>query len=205
MPFQGLDERVDRLEAVLTSFIAESRQFVVESRQLTAEMRQEVAEMKQWRVQAQKQWGEIAQKMGSFVEDIVAPNIPHIGQEMFKIGEANNPVLSGPRLRIRHPADPSRGREFDYVYIGTKGWIVVESKKEPKLNDVDSFRAVLAEVKEYFPEHALSPLFPIFASLYVPEHVVNYCTRHGIYALGMGPETMQLLNVKEMPAHGSVE
>ena len=177
---------MDRLETVLTAFI-----------QLT---HQDIAEMRQWRIQSQKQWGEIAQKIGSFVEDIVAPNIPRLGQEALKIGAAEETLFSAPRVWVRHPTDPSRTREFDYIYATTKGWIVVESKNDPKLKDVDEFRGLLAEAKEYFPHYAASPLFPIFASLYVPEHVVNYCTRHGIYALGMGPETMRLLNAKDLPA-----
>jgi hypothetical protein len=43
----------------------------------------------------------------------------------------------------------------------------------------------LAEVKEYFPQYAALPIFPIFAALTVPDHVVKYCTRHRIYALGL--------------------
>ena len=82
--------------------------------------------------------------------------------------------------------------------------IVVESRNSPKLHDIDQFRELLAEVREYFPQYAPLPLRPIFASLYVPEHVVKYCTRHSIYALGMGPETMQLLNLDELPLPGPV-
>jgi len=73
------------------------------------------------------------------------------------------------------------------------------SKNDPKLKHVDAFRDILAEVKEYFPQYAAVPLYPIFASLYVPDHVAKYCTRHGIYALGMGPETMQILNLSALP------
>lgn len=90
-------------------------------------------------------------------------------------------------------------REFDFLYVTKNGWIVVESKNDPKLKDVDSFREVLGEIKEYFPQYAALRLISIFASLYVPDHVVQYCTRHGIYALGMGVETMQILNLAELP------
>ncbi len=62
---------MDRLETVLNSFIQHSDQII-------ADIHQDIAEMRQWRVQSQKQWGEITQKMGTFVEDIVAPNIPRI-------------------------------------------------------------------------------------------------------------------------------
>jgi hypothetical protein len=175
---------MDPLETVLTAFIGE--------------LRQDSTEMRQWRIQSQKQWGEIAQKMGTFVEDIVAPNIPQIAREKFGLGSAEEEVFSAPRVRVRHPEDASRLREFDYLYAAKRGWVVVESKNDPKLKDIDEFRQMLAEIREYFPQYAAAPLYPVFASLYVPDHVVKFCTRHGIYALGMGPETMQLLNLSEL-------
>ena len=113
--------------------------------------------------------------------------------------QAEELLFSGPRLRVRHPHDSAKVREFDYIYATRRGWIVVESRNNPKLNDIDQFRELLTEVRDYFPQYAALPLRPIFASLYVPKHVIKYCTRHGIYALGMGPETMQLLNLAELP------
>ena len=93
---------MDRLEVALTTFIEHTDQ--------------DIAEMRQWRVQAQKQWGEIAQKMGTFVEDIVAPNIPHIARTVFGLGGQGDELLSAPRVRVWHPGDPSKVREFDYIY-----------------------------------------------------------------------------------------
>jgi len=89
-------------------------------------------------------------------------------------------------------------REFDYVYATRRGWIIVESKNEPKLKDVDAFCEMLAEANDYFPQYASLPLRPVFAALSLQDHVVKYCTRYRIYALGPGPETMQLLNLAEM-------
>jgi hypothetical protein len=166
-----------------------------------ARVDQDIAEMREWRIQSQKQWGEIAQKLGKFVEDIVAPNIPRIGTEL--LGPECEELFSAPRIRVRHPQDRARIREFDYVYATTGGWIIVESKADPKLKDIDQFREMLAEAPEYFPQYAALPLCPVFASLYVPGHVVDYCTRHRIYALGMGAETMQLLNASPLQSDAS--
>ena len=140
--------------------------------------------------------GRNRQQARHFVEDIVAPNIPRIGKEILGINGEQEELFSAPRLRVWLPQDHSRMREFDYVYATQKGWILVESKNDPKLKDVDAFREMLAEVKEYFPQYAALPLYPIFAALNVPDHVVKYCTRHRIYALG--PETMQLLNLSDL-------
>jgi len=34
-----------------------------------------------------KRWGELANKMGTVVEDIVAPSIPRLAREIFACGE----------------------------------------------------------------------------------------------------------------------
>jgi hypothetical protein len=193
MPYEGLDDRMDRLETALTDFIRHSDEGLAAFRR---EVDRDISEMRQWRIQSQKRWGEIAEKSGKFVEDIAAPNIPRLAQEAFQLGTEE--IFSAPRVRLRHPQDPSKMREFDYIYATPQGWILVESKSDPKLKDVDAFREILADAREYFPQYASTPLYPIFTSLYVPDHVVSYCTRHGIYALGMGPETMQLLNLADL-------
>jgi len=185
MPYQGAEERIDRLEELVNSFVAESRR--------------DQAEMREWRLQSQKQWGEIAQRLGTFVEDIVSPNIPNLARTSLGLGDQGAELFSAPRVRVWHPTDPSKVREFDFIYATRRGWIVVESKGSPKLSDVDHFRETLAEAGDYFPQFSSLTLRPIFASLYLPDHVVKYCTRHAIFALGMGPETMQLLNLHDLP------
>jgi hypothetical protein len=176
---------------MLTTFIRDTDETITALRQATAQMRQR-------QFKRQKQWGEIANKLGTFVEDIVAPNIPTIGKKILCLNGQEEEVFAAARLRVWHPEDRSRMREFDYVYATRRGWILVESKTDPKLKDVDTFLEMIAEAKEYFPQYASLPLQPVFAALNVPEHVVKYCTRHRIYALGLGPETMQLLNLAEL-------
>jgi hypothetical protein len=184
---------MDQLEVALTTFIRHTDE-------ATAALQRDVEEMRQWRFQAQKQWGEIANKLGSFVEDIVAPNIPRIGRQILGKEVENEELLAAPRLRVWHPQDPSRMREFDYVYATRRGWIIVESKNDPKLKDIDAFREGIGEAKDYFPQYASLVLHPLFASLNIPDHVVAYCTRHRIYAFGLASETMQLLNLAQLSA-----
>ena len=70
---------------------------------------QDIAEMRQWRVQAQKQWGEIANRLGSFVEDIVAPNIPRIGKELLGIEWTTGGVVGGAAIARVAPAGSIQG------------------------------------------------------------------------------------------------
>src|SRR5207244_11316304 len=144
------------------------------------------------RFQAQKQWGEIANKLGTFVEDIVAPNVPRIGRQILGMDGQQEELFAAARLRVWHPQDPSRMREFDYIYATRRGWIIVESKNDPRLKDVGAFRELLAEVREYFAQYGSLPVYPLLASLSVPDHVVQCCTRRRLYRLGLAPEPLHL-------------
>src|SRR2546425_5660979 len=112
MAYESPEERLDRLEDVLTTFVRHTDETILE--------------MRQWRLQVQKQWGEIANKLGTFVEDIVAPNVPRLGKEILATNGEQEELLAAPRVRVWHPHDPSRMREFDYIYATRRGWLIVE-------------------------------------------------------------------------------
>ena len=48
----------------------------------------------------------------------------------------------------------------------------------------------------YVPECRELPIVPVFSSLSIPADVVTYLTRRGIYAVAMGDEAMQVLNLQ---------
>ena len=56
---------------------------------------------------------------------------------------------------------------------------------------------MLKEFGEYFPQAIGKQLIPIFASLSLPDSIVNLLTKKRIYGLAMGEDTMELVN------HGS--
>ncbi len=140
--------------------------------------------------QMNKQWGELANKMGTLVEDIVAPNLPRIAKELFG-GEIDDFML---RRTVRNKKDPSRSREFDVIVVCGQHVLLNETKCTVRIDYINGFIEVLAEFTDYFPEYADKHLVPIFASLNIPEDKVNYLSKHQIYALAMGDENMQILN-----------
>ncbi len=64
--------------------------------------------------EADRRWGELANKMGTMAEDIVAPGIPEIFHRLFGIEDSDWCV----RVRRRRRADRSRRVEFDVVAWG---------------------------------------------------------------------------------------
>ena len=45
------------------------------------------------------------------------------------------------------------------------------------------------------PEYRKLPIVAAFSSLSIPDDLVTYLTRRGIYAIAMGDEAMQVLNL----------
>jgi len=180
--------RLDRLEAEG----ARERENAAKERENAAKERENAAKE---RVAMNKRWGELAMKMGTFAEDIIAPNIPRIGRELFGLGKVE---LSALRFQKRHTTDPALREEFDYVYVTPEGWMLNETKASPRVSHVDDFRARLARLPGFFPEYKDRPLYPCFSSLYLGPDVVNYCTKQGIYALALGDDTVEVLNYNQL-------
>lgn len=141
-----------------------------------------------------KRWGELANKWGTVVEDIVAPSVRRLALEVFACGEME---FFSPRVTRVRSDDRSRRREFDAIYIGTKGVLLNETKSAPRSRDVRSFADFLSsgEFALYFPEYRDLPVVPVFSALSLPADMVTNLTRHGIYALAMGDYAMQVVNL----------
>ncbi len=148
-------------------------------------------EMRQGRIDLNRKWGELANKMGTIVEDIVAPNISSIAKTYFGVEILD---FFGIRIQKTHPEDSSRRKEFDIIAVSKKYLFFNETKASPRQHYLEKFASEYSQVFDYFPEYRDKKLIPIFSSLSLPPDVVKYLTRHGIYAMAMTGEIMDLLN-----------
>ncbi len=154
-------------------------------------------EMRTERKNMNKSWGDLANKMGTIVEDIVAPSIPYLAGVYFGCLEDDLEDFMVRRW-IRNKRDRSKRREFDVVAVYSDKVLLSETKSTPRISYIDDFIENLPEIKDYFPEFEGKRIIPIFASLYMGQDVINYLTRHGIYAMIMGEEMMDLVNFNEL-------
>ena len=228
---QTVEERTNRLESILATFMertdssierleraiermeqegARDREAAARDREESARFRAEMArdreEMKQQadreRREMNKRWGELANKMGTVVEDIVAPSIQRLARAVFDCGE---PQYFGTRVSLSRGDDRSRRREFDALYVGARAVLLNETKSSPRASDARRFAEFLesGEFARYFPQYRDLPIVAAFSSLSIPADMVTYLTRRGIYAIAMGDEAMQVLNldaVRSRPA-----
>ena len=146
------------------------------------------------RKEMNKRWGELANSMGTVVEDIVAPSIRRLAHEVFDCGEQR---YFSTRMSVNRSDDRSRKREFDALYVGARAVLLNQTKSTPRTDDAREFVQFLesGEFALYFPELREVPIVPAFSSLSIPEDMVKYLTRRGIYAIAMGDEAMQVLNL----------
>lgn len=204
------DSRLARLERIVERNEKEGARARAEAARERQEMREAIAKsseeasegikaMREERLAAEramnKRWGELANKWGTVVEDIVAPSVRRLALEVFDCGEME---FFSPRVTRVRSDDRSRRREFDAIYIGTKGVLLNETKSAPRSRDVRSFADFLSsgEFALYFPEYRDLPVVPVFSALSLPADMVTNLTRHGIYALAMGDYAMQVVNLE---------
>jgi hypothetical protein len=192
----------ERSEREMTDFKTEMQASRERSeREMTdfkTEMADFKAEMRADRREMNKRWGEIANRLGTIVEDIVLPNIPRIAREHF--GTDKLEFISA-RIRKRHPTEPDWMREFDVIAAWPGAVLFNETKGGAMRPEYLTHFAAFVKSGDFFgffPEYTGRRLIPVFSALALAESDVRYLTREGIYALTMGDETMEIVNLTEV-------
>ncbi|MGA7979405.1 MAG: hypothetical protein WCA32_04165 [Chromatiaceae bacterium] len=155
---------------------------------LADEMREFKDESRRDRQRMNKQWGDIANRLGTLVEDIVAPNLPRVAAELFS---CEIPDLFAVRLVRRFDGET---REYDAMIVCPRVVLINETKSRLLDIHVDAILDKLAELPRVFPEYADKQPIGILASLSPDEGVVRRATCKGVLVMGMGDETMEVLN-----------
>ncbi|MBK1730377.1 hypothetical protein [Thiococcus pfennigii] len=190
LSYQSLRTEMElaRLSKEMREFKDEMRAFKDEMGEFKDEMRTFKDESVQERRHMNKQWGDLANRLGTLVEDIVAPNLPRIAETLFG---CTNPDLFAIRIRRRFDG---ASREYDALLACGGVLLVNETKSRLLDSHVPATLEKLAEIPNVFPEYAERRCIGLLATLYPDPSVVRLATRHGLLVMGMGDETMQILN-----------
>jgi hypothetical protein len=148
-----------------------------------------------------KKWEKLVMKMGTLVEDIVAPSIKGVAVEFFGFKQID---FFGVRVEKRKVNDRGAQREFDVIAVGEDNVILNETKTKPSSAYVKEFIDFLksGEFYDYFPEYKEKKLIPIFSTLYMPSDVVKRLTKKRIFAMAMSDTVMTILNFEECRSRG---
>lgn len=190
-----VEEKVESLEKVLAEFInsvreshlrteAELREFKDEMRAFKEENRQQIREMN-------IKWGEMAHKLGTITEDLVAPSIPRIVREEFGL------EVEFLGIRMKKRLKDGRVKEYDAIAVAGEYVFVNETKSKLESDDVKDFLKDIHVFREFFPEYRKNKIIGILASLYADESVIRYAEKAGFMVLAAGNQLMDVKNTKD--------
>ncbi len=182
-----------RTERSIELLSHEMKEFKEEMRTFKEEMHTFKDEMRADRRSLNRRWGDLANRLGTIVEDIVAPNVPGVLGRYFNVAEEDLDLLMV-RPRRRHPNTPGKRREFDVIAVTAGTLYVNETKATMRREYIDSFADTYLEVLDYFPEYGGRDVVPIMSSLYLEPDTVARITERGMHAMQMSDDTMDLAN-----------
>ncbi len=191
----------ERFHNEMEKFKEWSKQNIKEMRENHEKFAKEMQEFKEWSKQnirdLNKKWGDLANKMGTVVEDIIAPALPEIISKYF---DCEKPISIAQRIVKRKPSDLSKVREFDVIVDCGDVVILNETKSNPNQKSAQRFVEFIrsGEFFEYFPEYKGKKLIPIFSTLNMPDNVKKYLSKNNVYAMGMKGEYMDILNFDDV-------
>ena len=195
------EKRVSRLERALEDFVTNvgiefnklyNSQMRTESelREFKDEMRTFKEENRQQRREMNINWGEMARKLGTITEDLVAPSIPRIINEMFGL----DVVFLG--IRMKKKLQDGRIKEYDAIAVAGEYVYVDETKSTLDSEDVKDFIEDIQGFREFFPEYEGKKIIGVLASLYVDESVIKYAEKAGFLVFAVGEALMEVKNTK---------
>jgi hypothetical protein len=135
-------------------------------------------------------WGDLANKMGTVAEDVVAPNIPRLAIEELGFAEVEDLMV---RVRRASRRGEKRRREWDVICSGPDKVVVVEVKSTPSMDKVREVPERLAEFFDFFPEYEGRELIGIVASWAIDADLRTGIGAMGLYGLAMGEDTMEIV------------
>jgi len=140
-----------------------------------------------------QKFGEVANKTGMLVEDMVAPSIARIFQEVTGYKEEQI-LFSAIRVKLYHVTKADLRREFDAVVSGGDYLLINETKSQLDAEAVDKFIEVLQEAKDFFPQYKEKKVIGALASLYIDTSLVRHIEKQGLIAMAVGKNLMDVLN-----------
>ncbi len=204
MAHAALKEEVDTLRDYMKELSYQAMRTEMSVARLSEEMREFKDEMREFkdenrreRQRMNRQWGDLANRLGTLVEDIVAPNLPRVAAELFA---CKIPDLFGVRVVRRFGGET---REYDALLVCPDALLVNETKSRLTDTHVDGILDKLRDIPNVFPEYAGRRAVGILASLYPDDSVIRRATRKGVLVMGMGDETMHVLNPEAVGSPGS--
>ena len=207
-----LSERVSDLERNIKDLVYVQHKTQMSIFQLTQEMKEFKEEMKKFKDEMKefkdfvrnsikelnKKWGDLANRLGTVVEDLVAPNLPNKIKDLFGLGEPDVIMVN----INRYNKEKKLRAQIDVLIIYEEKRLIFlnETKATPKMEYIEKFVDFLKSGKffEVFTEYQGYRLIPIFSSLNLGKEHISRLTEEGIFAVHVEGDILTFKNLDEL-------
>ena len=191
-PLPATQEHVYRLEESIDRFVKDvgiefNKLYNLQTR-TEIELHDYKEENRAERREMNRKWGDLANKLGTMVEDLVYPSLPRVLSETF------DQEFDSIYARIWHRLPDGRRKEFDAYALAPELVVVNSTKATLRSADVDGMVEEIAAFREFVPTQAHLPVVGLLATLSVEESVLNYAQRMGFLVLAVGDQVMEIKN-----------
>jgi hypothetical protein len=185
------DRRMEEFKIEMKEFKDDS-----EKRSKDADRRMEdfKAEMKEEHKKMNKQWGDLANKMGTIVEDIILPSVVPVLEKYFEC-EIESVVA---RVKRKKKAVNLRS-EFDVIASSEDTVFLIETKSSPNEDYLNAFLNKEEVFRKLCPEYNDKKLTMIYSGIYIEQKIIDLCTSKGVYAMAYKEwDYMDILNFDKL-------
>ena len=145
-----------------------------------------------------KQIGDLGNRFGEWVEDLVAPAAIRLFVERgIKIKTMQRSVEV-----VRPPEAGGGGLEIDVLLVNGKEAVLIECKSRAAKKHVDDHIARLGKVREFLPHLAKVKLYGAIAAVSLHPSVRDYIVKKGMFVIEPSGDTVAVTNAVEFKPHG---
>lgn len=206
MSLNRLSEEMREFKDDMSGFKDEMRAFKDEMGSFKDEMGSFKDEMRAFKEESErdrkrmnKQWGDLANRLGTVVEDIVAPSLPRVAAELFG---CDSPDLFALRVVRRRDGET---REYDALLACNDIVLVNETKSRLQASHIEPLLAKLEDLSRFCPEYADNRAVGVLASLYPDDSIIRRATKAGVLVMGMGDEAMTVMNPEALKSRPNAD
>ncbi|MCS7214795.1 MAG: hypothetical protein RMI30_01425 [Thermodesulfovibrio sp.] len=152
-----------------------------------AELREFKDEMRAFKDEVNKKIGDLAIKLGTIAEYIVAPGIPYAIKKTFGLEVTELSVRRKRRIK-------DKSREYDVIVVAGEYVFITDVKSKYRRQYLREFEAIRKDFFKYFPEYKGLKEVIVIASFYFDSEILNLATQRKWLVLQLGGDYLEFVN-----------
>ncbi len=189
------EERVNKEIGAINKQIQEMHE---ESKRAEERVNKQIGAINKQIKEVNRQWGNLANRLGTIVEDLVFPSFHIVVEETFGLKNPDDIMIG----RKKYLKKRRMRKEFDLiaVYHDDKTVFLNETKSVTTDVYIDRFVEFVSsgEFFTFFPEFKEMKLVPVFSSLALSDEHVEMLTESDILAMHIEGSILEFKNSKEV-------